>query len=67
MELDIERNFGETFEFKGRTFVVSEAVYECIGCFFDCFDCMSNEYNDLGRCCDRKDGKNVIFKELKPK
>lgn len=67
MEITIERNVGETFEFEGRTFVVADSVSECQGCFFEDLDCIINEYNDLGRCCDRQDGKQVIFKEIKPK
>lgn len=65
MEITIERNVGETFEFKGKTFVVYDAVFECKGCFFDGLYCISDEYNDLGRCCYRQDGKQVIFQEVK--
>lgn len=61
----MERPVGETFDFEGRKFVVADAVSECKGCFFDCLDCVSNEYDDLGRCNDRQDGKQVIFQEVK--
>lgn len=62
MALDIEREIGDVFEFDGRTFVVADAL--CHGCFFEDLDCMSSEHNYLGRCCDRQDGKHVIFKEV---
>ena len=61
----MERKVGETFDFDGRKFVVEDAVSECKGCFFNCLDCVSNEYDELGWCCDRQDGKQVIFKEVK--
>ena len=60
----MERKIGETFEYKGKTFKVTEAKGDvCIGCFFNgrCFS------SDVAGDCEpecRSDKKDVIFVEI---
>ena len=60
----MERKIGETFEYKGKTFKVTEAKGDvCIGCFFNgrCYS------SDVAGDCEseyRSDKKDVIFVEI---
>lgn len=68
---------GEVFEFEGKTFRVEKASpkkggWTCEGCSFETktIDCYGEVLNGrLPECIgeDRKDKKNVIFKEVEKK
>ena len=63
----MERKVGETFEFKGRTLEVVEQEESCIGCYFlnlFYFGKGRDMNKMVGRCGNREDKKNVIFKEV---
>lgn len=62
----MEREIGETFEFKGKTYEVIESLRNiCDNCAFS-GECDATE-TVVGSCSctSRLDGKNVIFKEIK--
>lgn len=62
-----ERKVGEIFDYKGNTFEVVENN-NCIGCYFRyCIGLPNNARIVTGYCSPnlRKDGKSVIFKEVK--
>lgn len=62
----MEREIGETFEFKGKTYKVIESLLNiCDNCAFS-GECDATE-TVVGSCSctSRLDGKNVIFKEIK--
>lgn len=62
----MEREIGETFEFKGKTYKVIESLRNiCDNCAFS-GECDATE-TVVGSCSctSRLDGKNVIFKEIK--
>jgi len=64
---DTEREYpyvevGETFNIDGHTLICKSCGDYCMGCFFD-----GGEYKCPPFCCpsQRKDGKNVMFVEVK--
>lgn len=67
----MERQIGEIFELDGKTLQVIEHDVYCDGCRFSVDDdefCINDDFDITGYCCaHRKDGKSVIFKEVKIK
>lgn len=62
----MERKIGETFEFKGKSYVAREGE-GCKGCAFLSEDCNSRIYTDfIGKCApsERTDHKSAIFVEV---
>ena len=62
----MEMRIGETFEFKGKSYVAREGE-GCKGCAFLNEDCNARIYTDLiGKCSpsERTDHKSVIFVEV---
>lgn len=59
----MERKVGEIFDYKGKKLQVVEQ-FDCKDCVFDIYFCRRTP-SIVGRCYDRKDGKSVIFKEVK--
>lgn len=66
----MERKIGEIFEFEGINVVVNESVREfnkrCKDCYFNFSNCSMIE-DFVGVCSSdiRKDGKNIVFAEIK--
>lgn len=65
---DMERKIGETFEYLGYKYVVKEAN-SCEECSFDCEIVCTGDEEISGECLPhkRKDGKKIIFLEVKNK
>ena len=62
----MEMRIGETFEFKGKTYVTQEGK-SCKGCAFEDENCSTKIHADfIGECCqsERTDHKPVIFVEV---
>ena len=63
----MERKIGETFDYKGKRLEVVEGI-GCAGCYFPYVGSLCSYpdvKNIIGLCSEaRKDGKNVIFKEV---
>ena len=63
---DLEREPGEEFDYdETRLRVLEILTYGCKGCFFWCNACVSRNKSITGQCIGRKDGKSVIFKQVK--
>lgn len=64
---DKELGVGGTFQFENKTFKV-EIGSNCLGCYFWRKDCAIKQIrSNIPECIsiDRKDGKEVIFVEVK--
>ena len=61
-----ERKIGEVFDYNGKKLRVEEFRSDCVSCFFD-GQCSKTIKETTGACGSsiRKDGKNVIFAEVK--
>lgn len=62
----LERKIGEKFEFEDTKLQVVEKTVGCKGCYFNKEDC-KRVIEEIGYCALRKDGKRVIFQEVKTK
>ena len=63
----MERKIGEIFTYKGKTYKVVPG-YGCENCGFKDLRCNMRTFSEVRGACDstmRKDGTNVIFKEVK--
>lgn len=65
----MERKIGEIFECKGVKLEVKQDIQSnnrCSNCYFNFYDCNMVE-ETTGVCCsyDRRDGKDIIFVEVK--
>ena len=63
----MERKVGEVFTYNGKTYKVVPG-YGCENCGFKDLRCNMRTFSEVRGACDssmRKDGTNVIFKEVK--
>lgn len=72
----MERKIGEIFKYQDRKKIIILQVVEliktnadgelllCDGCFFE-KNCEKRNKDQLGKCFDREDQKNIIFKNPK--
>lgn len=64
----LERKIGEKFEFEDTKLQVIKKEVGCKGCYFNKKDCKSKiVIEKIGYCAFRKDGKRVMFREVKTK